>query len=483
MRYREFKHIVENVSIQPLNVAPMLQKAAKDNAGDNNKQTTIQKLIAFLTQKAKEIVKQPAQQNEASADVDANTLDIYIKQMDANELQQFQKELQNPKVKQLLSTLVTKRKEIAGNIKSFIQKLVNKVTGSLDAIKQAYDEQRQEGDTDAPAKPQGQSVGEQLNIILTGLASYLPTEQKPTLIKFLEKCALSGIIDLRKLPDTGNISQLAQQSEFAKLLQTPVNIQGKQQPFLQSILQSKPAGTGAAAWGPGEAGLAILGTPVQKADTKGDLSVGGEKIEMKASSNPKKGGRISSEAVKSGKDAIKEVTPIVDNFLKLLKIKRTGKAVPSAFPKKKAFNIFNVGTNWFANMNEYIKSKDVKKDDVVSLLNGMAESAINKGAIKKEIPFNFSQAVDVDGTMNSNLVMKEYLRVTMAYYNQIENVGKILILNPVTGNFTTISATDIDSTMNKINLPDNEKGKVQLSTHVMDFSGNQAKISPQLGIA
>ena len=79
--------------------------------------------------------------------------------------------------------------------------------------------------------------------------------------------------------------------------------------------------------------------------------------------------------------------------------------------------------------------------------------------------------------------MKEYLRVTMAYYNQIENVGKILILNPVTGNFTTISATDIENTMSKINLPDNEKGKVQLSTHVMDFSGNQAKISPQLGIA
>ena len=43
MRYREFKYIAENVSVQPHNVAPMLQKAAKDNAGDNNKQNTIQK--------------------------------------------------------------------------------------------------------------------------------------------------------------------------------------------------------------------------------------------------------------------------------------------------------------------------------------------------------------------------------------------------------------------------------------------------------
>jgi len=488
MRYREFKILTENQIVDPKNLAPELQKAAQNSKDNPQKTSQLQNLISYLTKKAKEILQTNKSQNdtvttEATADATLDILDVYVKQMDPKELAQFSKELQNPKVKQLLNALVTKRKEVAGSIKSFVQRLVNKVTGSLDAIKDAYDEQRAEGDVDVPVKPRGQSVAEQLNIILTGLAKYTPTDKQPKLVDFLKKCADSGIIDLTKLPETGNIKELANQSKFADLLQTPVDIQGIKQPFLQAILQSKPAGTGAAAWGPGEAGLAILGTPVQKADTKGDLSIGGEKIEMKASSIKEKGGRISSEAVKSGKDAVKDVTPILDKFLTFCKVKRTGKAVPSAFPKKKPFNIYNLGTTWFTNVNEYIRKNKIKNQIVIKLLNDVSETAINKAVVKKELPFDYSKAVTPQGEIVSALVMKEYLRVTMGYYNQIEQVTKILILNPGTGNFTTINATDIGGAYKKITQDAKSPGKVYTSSHVMDFSGNQAKISPQLGIA
>ena len=65
----------------------------------------------------------------------------------------------------------------------------------------------------------------------------------------------------------------------------------------------------------------------------------------------------------------------------------------------------------------------------------------------------------------------------MAYYNQVEGVGKILIIRPQNGNFDVINATDIDDVIKKL-----KSGKLATGTTLINFSDSQAKLSPQIGV-
>ena len=88
-----------------------------------------------------------------------------------------------------------------------------------------------------------------------------------------------------------------------------------------------------------------------------------------------------------------------------------------------------------------------------------------------------SKSVNADRTINWDEFYKEYLRILLAYYNQIEEVKKILIIRPKNGNFRVVDATDINGIWKMI-----QDNKLAKSTHLIDFSDSQAKLSPQIGI-
>ena len=127
-------------------------------------------------------------------------------------------------------------------------------------------------------------------------------------------------------------------------------------------------------------------------------------------------------------------------------------------------------------VNRTITQAKAKRKDVIQFLNELATAAINVPA-GGEIKFNFSGAVAEDGTVIPNGFRKEYLRVILSYYNKIEGVNDILIINPGNGNFNVVDATDVDSIMQK--LKDKTLGT---GTTIINFGDSQAKLSPQLGV-
>ena len=119
---------------------------------------------------------------------------------------------------------------------------------------------------------------------------------------------------------------------------------------------------------------------------------------------------------------------------------------------------------------------NAKREDVIEFLDELSTAAINIPP-KGEIKFDYSSAVADDGTIIPNAFRKEYLRVILAYYNTIEQVNDILIINPGNGNFNVVDATDIESIMKKL-----DDGILGTGTTLINFTDSQAKLSPQLGV-
>jgi hypothetical protein len=204
--------------------------------------------------------------------------------------------------------------------------------------------------------------------------------------------------------------------------------------------------------------------------------VGNRKIEIKASNNPKAGGRINTSAVKTGKAGQAGATKAISNFFSKIGQKFNGKTI-GVGKAGKPVNAYNVNSlSWMQAVNRTIIQARAKRQDVIQFLDELATAAINvpEGG---EIKFDFSGAVAEDGKVIPNGFRKEYLRVILSYYNAIEQVNDILIINPGNGNFNVVDATDIDSIMQKI------KDKILgTGTTLINFGDSQAKLSPQLGV-
>ena len=140
-------------------------------------------------------------------------------------------------------------------------------------------------------------------------------------------------------------------------------------------------------------------------------------------------------------------------------------------------NAYNVNSiSWMDAVNQQIIQAKASRQDVIQFLDELATAAINIPSTG-EIKFNYSGAVAKDGTIIPNEFRKEYLRVILAYYNTIEGVNDILIINPGNGNFNVIDATDVDSIMQKL-----KDGILGTGTTLINFTDSQAKLSPQLGV-
>ena len=205
-------------------------------------------------------------------------------------------------------------RDITGQLKSSARALAAKISGTLEAFTQQYQEQIKEGDPQAP-KRQAISANE-LNQDLIDLIESIfnkpiskaetPESRNETakkILDFMNRCQ-KGVIDLKRLIAKGGGNVLEDINDNDKQILDMLE---------NALLRAKPGKT-AGNWGPGELGLAILGTPVNKG-SKGDLDVGGEMIELKASQDPKKGGRFGSTALQRGSDGKANYTAALGNLL------------------------------------------------------------------------------------------------------------------------------------------------------------------------
>jgi|TARA_B100000586_G_C20083739_1_gene416633 hypothetical protein len=488
----------------PNKLGQILQKASKGAEKDPTIKQKFQKVVNDLINKAKIILNKPdvPATEDVAGDNQLATLDNLINNMDGQEKKEFDELAKNTPgfadiVNKALELSTKQVQKIGTELRSLINQVVGKVIGSLEAIEDAYKEQEKQGEIEpgASIRQGAQSIGDELNLTINGIAGFLRQNdpvKSQTLIAFLKQCQQSGIIDLTKLPTEGNIVRIAMQNQkFSDLLQTQVTVGKSTRRFIDWLMQIKPGGSGGGNWGPGETGLAIMGTPVKKGK-KGDLDVGGETIEIKASNDKKSGGRIGTEVVKSGKAGLPEYMKAVKELQRTVNIPLKGGRISYTFTTKsgktstKTTLIGNFSQTTVYALNQAIANSpkaSVQRQDITRFLTSVANSALTISQGVKEIKTDMEGAVDPDNKINFNGFMREYLRVILQYYNQIEKVGKILIINPTTGNYQTIHATDMNDVIKKMDRAGDESGKIWTSTSVMNFTDGTAKLSPQLGVA
>lgn len=380
-------------------------------------------------------------------------------------------------------------KGIINQLKSSANILASKISGTLEALKQQYDEQIKEGDPQAPkreSKPP-KEVNKELVDLIESIFNK-PISQANTIqqrddvakkvLSFMKRCEV-GVINLKEkiLAGKGVITSgiNAEDQEILDMLEN-------------ALMRAKPGKT-AGNWGPGELGLAILGTPVNKG-SKGDLDVGGEMIELKASQNPKKGGRFGSTALQRGTDGKSEYTEALRDLLttagynpRQLLDRSNPKYIgllPAAKGKTKIVSHLSFGQTFVdAGLNPKIKGR-VTPADTLNFLEMVAISCITK-EYKTSISTAplFKNCVNGDGTINLPMFNLKYSEMLYGLYQKTDGVGKIMVMNPLTGSYFILGGP---KDLAKAAKGDGVNAPIQFSTVTIDFSDSQGKASPQIGI-
>jgi hypothetical protein len=383
-------------------------------------------------------------------------------------------------------------KDIINQLKSSASILAAKISGTLEALKQQYDEQIKDGDPNDQDAPRRESKPpKEVNKELVDLIESIfnkPISQANTIqqrdavakkvLSFMQRCE-TGVIDLKaKIAAGKGIITSGISAEDQEILDMLEN----------ALMKAKPGKT-AGNWGPGELGLAILGTPVNKG-SKGDLNVGGEMIELKASQNPKKGGRFGSTALQRGSDGKADYAEALTNLLttagynpKQLLDKSNPKYIgllPAAKGKTKIVSHLSFGQTFIdAGLNPKIKGR-VSPDDTLNFLEMVAISCITK-EYKYDIRTKplFKNCVNGDGTINLPMFNLKYSEMLYGLYQKTDDVGKIMVMNPLTGSYFIIGGP---KDLAKAAKSDGQNAPIQFSTVTIDFSDSQGKASPQIGI-
>ena len=283
--------------------------------------------------------------------------------------------------------------------------------------------------------------------------------------------------------------------------------------MIGNLLLIKPSAT-AGNWGPGELGLAILGNPVQKGK-KGDLLVNGKDIELKASQNPEKGGRLGTVALKRGIDGYGKYkkaleglfasagykTKDLDFSLKKKEDVAEARTAKVKDPKKSTLPSNNVGV-W---IDDKGNEKDIKwtsfgrtfienalnpkiKDRVGApvtqqFLAAVATSCLVSALEEKAGGYDTSfvkDCVNNDGTIDYDAFAEGYAKMLYTIYQNVDSKGELLILNPLTGSYyVLLDPEDFSDAL----LPSDEHQHIRISSVAIDFTDSQGKASPQIGIA
>jgi hypothetical protein len=423
------------------------------------------------------------------------------------------------------------KKEFATNKKAFTNiatlalKLTRKVSGSLDSIKKAYDEQIARGDyikledgteIEAPIRTNPKKVTTEvkqdlLDVITDmfsrplGAAETIAdrNRREKALSNFMLKC-IDGIVDFPTLLEAkrGNVL-LDVSTEEQEVID-----------MIGNLLLVKPSST-AGNWGPGELGLAILGNPVKKGKT-GDLVVNGKDIELKASQNPEKGGRLGTVALNKGDQGYS----VYERALKSLfasagykpdelnyslkkkdevseaRVKKVKELKKSILPSnnvgvytdergnEKDIKWTSFGRTFIENaLNPKIKDR-VGIKTTEEFLRTVATSCLVERYKKKaggEWDTSFVEGcVDTDGTISYDAFATGYAKMLYDLYQVVDGKGEIMVLNPLTGSYyVMLSSLDFD----EATTAGQGYQHIQVSSVAIDFTDSQGKASPQIGIA
>ena len=277
------------------------------------------------------------------------------------------------------------------------------------------------------------------------------------LIKFLKQ-AKDGIVDWGQILKRGKGGK-ANVDDFV-----PTEFKEIYDMFKKELYSVRPETT-AGSWGPGEVGLILIGNPITKASDSGDLQDAktGEKFELKASNNPKKGGRLSPPGLGTSKMA-----PRFDR----VKEKHFGTGFKAKFGQES--NLIKASVN-----QRFIKEYNILIDKGLKVNTKQFVTDIIKAAFTDNFPSDKELAPFVNKMIKGNKIdydifVKEYAKFLMDRY---QGVGKdkkftnIIVFNPGTTTYTVLdSSKDLDS-------PDLE------ITGGIEFAATQVPKSPQIGIA
>ena len=396
-------------------------------------------------------------------------------------------------VKNLVATAkqeeFTAGKGIKDQLNTSATALAAKISGTLEALKLQYDEQLKEGDPQAPKRnsKSPNEVNKELVDLIEGIfnkpiSQANTMQQRDTIAKkilsFMKRCEV-GVIDLKaKIAAGKGIITSGISDDDQEILDMLEN----------ALMKAKPGKT-AGNWGPGELGLAILGTPVNKG-SKGDLDVEGEMIELKASQNPKKGGRFGSTALQRGTDGKADYTEALRDLLttagynpKQRLDKNNPKYIglmPASKGKTKIVSHLSFGQTFIeGGLNPMIKDR-VSPEDTLNFLEMVAISCITK-EYKYDIRTKplFKDCVNGDSTINLPMFNLKYSEMLYSLYQKKDKVGKIMVMNPLTGSYFILNGPEDLATAAE---GDGQNAPIQFSTVTIDFSDSQGKASPQIGI-
>lgn len=372
-------------------------------------------------------------------------------------------------------------KGVSENLKKSARSLAAKISGTLEALSQQYQEQLAEGDPQAPKRnaPKESELNQDLIDLIEGIfnkpisRAETPQSRDETakkILSFMNRCQ-TGVVDLKALVAKGSGNVLEDISGDDKQILDMLE---------NALMKAKPGKT-AGNWGPGELGLAILGTPVNKA-SKGDLDVGGEMIELKASQDPKKGGRFGSTALQRGTDGKSEYIEALGELLtkagyktRALFDKSSANYVGNYKNKKgevKSVSHLNFGQKFISIcLNPRLKNK-VSQEDTLNFLEMVSISCITKDyKTKISTRSRFKDCSNPDGTINIDKFNLKYAELLYELYQKTDGVGKIMVLNPITGSFYVLGGPK-----------DLAGSPIVFSTSTIDFNDSQGKASPQIGI-
>lgn len=389
-------------------------------------------------------------------------------------------------------------KEVRNQLVIAASELAKKIAGTLEAMEEAAMEEVKSNPKSAKKKaPKVVEIKQDLVDLITELfskpISSAPTQQErdvtsKDILNFMNRCRV-GIVDLVQVVTSGQGNVLdSVSSEDKRILDMLEN----------ALLKAKPSKT-AGNWGPGELGLAILGTPVHKAG-KGDLQIGNMKIELKASQEARSGGRFGSKALNYGINGKAKYEAALINLMKAAGYSSKSFSFNKESPvyigryrtpdiqkprsvqvgKDKLISHYNFGETFIPQvLNPKIKNK-VDKSTTEQFLTEVAKSCI-VDSYQKSLKLKWiSKAVNPDGTINYPEFLMGYSAMLYELYQRTDEVTQILVLNPLTGSFRVLNGPkDMYSATN----PTDGSNNIQFGTTAIDFNDSQGKASPQIGIA
>ena len=278
--------------------------------------------------------------------------------------------------------------------------------------------------------------------------------------KFLEACVAGDVIDMLAVigTDRGNISQHVN-PKYKKVFDV----------FVKENIFSYAPGTTSGAIGPGEMALSMMGNPAEKGK-KGDLKIGDQEVEIKASAQT--GGRLNSKSIAKATTGwtvwADEIKQIMQNAPEDATISVTQKDGSEKRVKAQDYNgnrhnvikgkakqgsKYNWNESGFKALNIEVLQPYSNFDKTFALFHNTIKALIqNFDELGKKLGFKpdalIANSVEQDGTVDWLKMNKAYAKIAYSSYHLADGITTIMFLRTNTLDYTIIK--DGDDFVNKL---------------------------------